>query len=808
MDVAAQLAVELSIKEEQIRVALDLFETHANIPFIARFRKELTGALDYDQLRSIRDRAAELRDLEGKKEKLIETLKNRGTLNEDLQTRIEQCRTRFEVEDIELAYKKRRRSRALQARKLGLEPLASMLFEQEEPCGQIEDIAYSFVDPARGISDVTAALAGASDIIAEQVAYDPKVRSWLRDFYLKEGSVRVVLRDKRGQRRNKYAAYADFSMPIHSMPPHVTLTLRRGERERALRVEINVPEEKIIGHLAAEIIQDSDSPYAPFLRRTLLQTFEKLLHPSFSAQVRAIKKQQADEHVIDLLCKNLRALLLSPPAGRKVVMGIDPGLRTGCKTAVIDADGRPVAHCTVYPTPPLNEIEEAKKILLPILYEHGVEVVAIGSGTGSREMDSFVAEMIQGLPEDAKKPEKIVVTEAGISAYASSAIARRELPDQPCGIREAVSLARRVQDPLAELVKVNPKEIAIGPHAPDVHQGMLVARLKETVEQCVHDVGIDVNNAPPAMLRRISGLTPPLAKNIVKFREENGGFRTREQLLNVPMMTPEAYQQCAGFLRIYNGENPLDAFAIHPEAYPLIEKIAKDFSLSVPDLIGNEKTLNAIRLDQYIDGSIGRQTLHDIITELRRRDADPRSECRRVRFLPETPDAVDLLRGSVLDGVVTNVLAFGAFVDIGMSEDGLVHISELADGFVQNPNDVVHVGQIVKVRVVGVDAERGRLSLSLRTRREPRPEASSRGRTKREPRKGSPAASADRPRPPRRPRSAAKEEKKVAGRRTKQTREAQPHQKKEQRPARETAKPATIADLLKKYGDPFTKHKE
>ncbi|MGA8941630.1 MAG: Tex family protein [Thermoactinomyces sp.] len=702
----ALLASELGIKTEQVRVSVQLMEEGNTIPFIARYRKEKTGELDEEKLRSIEERYHYLTQLSSRKEEVIRLIEEQGKLTDELRKKIEQSTKLQEVEDLYLPYRPKRRTRAKVARDRGLEPLARLMAETED-VSAIEDAACQYVDENRGVQSKEEALQGAMDILAEELAEDADIRKWVREFTWNSGQ--LVSRAKDDQARSVYEMYYDYSEPVHKMPSHRVLAVNRGEREEVLRVKISVNEEKIYEQLEKWF---SISPHH-YLKAVVHDSYKRLIAPSIEREIRSQMTESAEKQAIRIFSENLRHLLLQPPVRGKMVLGIDPAYRTGCKWAVVDDTGKMLEVGVIYPTKPQEKVEEAKAEILGLLGKYPIEIITIGNGTASRETEAFIAEVIKEAPHPVYY---IIVNEAGASVYSASRLAKEEFPDLDAARRSAISIARRLQDPLAELVKIDPKSVGVGQYQHDVSQKELNSSLAKVVESAVNYVGVDVNTASPSLLQYVSGISTTVAKNIVKRREEIGRFLDRSQLKEVPRLGAKTYEQCIGFLRIHDGSNPLDQTPIHPESYGIVENLLKSLDMK-PEQIGTDMLKEALRhtdvekLAQELN--CGVPTLKDIMEALLRPGRDPRDELPKPLLRSDVLKLEDLHPGMHLQGTVRNVVDFGAFVDIGLKHDGLVHISRMSEKFVRNPMDVVTVGDIVDVWVTNVDVERERVGLSM-----------------------------------------------------------------------------------------------
>lgn len=693
----------------QVINTVTLLREGCTVPFIARYRKEQTGELDEVAIRTIEEQFSYFIELEDRKATILATIEGQGKLTPELAARISATRRKPELEDLYLPYKPKRRTKASIARERGLEPLADLLVAQA-PGALPEILAKPFVSPGQEVPDVATALAGAGHIIAERVAEHADLRALVRRVTGDRGEiVSRVASDKAGL-VSKFEMYYDYRELLRDVPSHRMLAMRRGEKEEILFLSITAPEDELVAELTGRVIA-SDGPCAALLAGVVADAYKRLLAPSIEVELRLDAKQRADNTAISVFADNLRNLLLAPPAGGKRVLGVDPGLRTGCKLAAVDNTGRFVAHATIYPHSGEGKADQARRELLRIIAACDCEMIAVGNGTAGRETEQFVRDCLAtgSLPLPV-----VMVSEAGASVYSASDIAREEFPELDLTIRGAISIARRLQDPLAELVKIDPKSIGVGQYQHDVNQMQLKKSLDAVVESCVNFVGVDVNTASVALLSYVSGLGPALAKAIVRYRDENGPFPDRAALRAVPRLGEKAFEQAAGFLRIRGGRNPLDGSAVHPERYPLVEAMAADLGIPLSDLLAAPDQTSRIDLNRYVTTDVGLPTLRDILEELKKPGRDPRREFQEVEFRDDVRELTDLAEGMILSGVVTNVTAFGAFVDIGVHQDGLVHVSHLANRFVKDPHEVVQVGAHVTVKVLAVDCRRKRISLSLR----------------------------------------------------------------------------------------------
>jgi uncharacterized protein len=694
----------------QVEHTVELLQEGATVPFIARYRKEHTGELDEVQIRSIEEQLAYFSELEERKVTVLKSIDEQGKLTPELRERIESSRQKTEVEDLYLPYKPKRRTKATIARERGLEPLADIVFAQALTSGSADDAALPFIEPERNVPDAATALEGAGHILAERLSDNADARAAVRRLTKEQGVMTSrVASDFKGK-VTKFEMYYDFQEPLKAIPSHRMLAMRRGEKEEVLYLSISAPVEQILAGLKSRLIVRS-STFSPLLERVAEDAYKRLIAPSIEVELRLESKECADEAAILVFARNLRELLLAPPAGGKRVLGIDPGFRTGSKLAVVDATGRFLEHVTIYPHIGEARVLQARQDLLRLVETHAVEMVAVGNGTAGREMEIFTKETLAGV---GKSLPVVSVSEAGASVYSASDIAREEFPDLDLTVRGAISIARRLQDPLGELVKVDPKSIGVGQYQHDVNQAMLKRSLDGVVESCVNYVGVDLNTASWALLAYVSGVGPALAKAITRYRDENGSFPSRKALLKVPRFGAKAFEQAAGFLRIRGGKHPLDNSAVHPERYGLVEAMAADLAVSLAGLVADPALVGRIDLKRYVSEGVGLPTLHDISEELKKPGRDPRSQFQTASFRDDIREIGDLKEGMILQGVVTNVTAFGAFVDIGVHQDGLVHISHLANRYVKDPNDAARAGQVVKVKVLSADPQRKRIALSIK----------------------------------------------------------------------------------------------
>ncbi|WP_298432851.1 Tex family protein [Geobacter sp.] len=711
---------ETGLAPFRVANTVELIREGATVPFIARYRKERTGELDEVQIRTIEERLAYFTELEERKATVLKSIEEQGKLTPELRARIETSRQKTEVEDLYLPYRPKRRTRATIAKERGLEPLAELIALQEPGAGTPEEAALPFVDPAREVPDAAAALEGAGHILAERLADDADARAFVRRLTWDDGIFSSRVASDRKGAVTKFEMYYDHREPLKSVPSHRMLAMRRGEKEEVLLLAIEAPLPEILSGLKGRLVT-RESIFRPLLERVAEDAYKRLIAPSIEVELRLEAKKLADEAAIRVFAQNLRNLLLAPPAGGKRVLGIDPGLRTGSKLAAVDATGRFLEHVTIYPHTGEGRVAAARKELLRLVAAHAVEMIAVGNGTAGREVEQFAKET---LAEAGMRIPVVMVSEAGASVYSASDIAREEFPELDLTVRGAISIARRLQDPLAELVKIDPKSIGVGQYQHDVDQKALQKALDDVVESCVNHVGVDLNTASWALLSSVSGVGSSLAKAIVLHRDTNGPFASRRGLMKVPRFGEKAFEQAAGFLRIRGGDHPLDNTAVHPERYPVVEAMAADLGVSLGGLAADQALVARIDLKRYVTEAVGLPTLRDIVEELKKPGRDPREEFKTAAFRDDIRELSDLKEGMVLQGVVTNVTAFGAFVDIGVHQDGLVHVSHLSTRFVKDPAEAVRVGEVVKVKVLAVDAARKRISLSIREAAEggaPRP---------------------------------------------------------------------------------------
>jgi len=712
------ISQQLQLPKTGVDNTLKLLDEGCTIPFISRYRKEKTGNLNEVQITQISDLNDKLKELSKRKETIIKTIAEQEKMTPELQQRIEQCWNATELEDIYLPYKPKRRTRAQVAREQGLEPLAQIIMLQRERNPKQAALRFVHGDV---ITSTELALQGAKDIIAEDINENEQSRNQLRAAFRREAIItsKVVKAKQDTDEAQKYRTYFDFSEPLQRCSSHRLLAMRRGESEGILRVSISPDDERAISRLQHQYVR-FHSPCGTLIEEAAEDCYKRLLKPSIENEFAALSKERADEEAIRVFVENLRQLLLSAPLGQKRVMGIDPGFRTGCKIVCLDAQGNLLHHEAIFPHPPVSHRMQATVAVQQMIQKYKVEAIAIGNGTASRETMEFIKSLTPILSpkgeetNNASIPAVFTVSEDGASVYSASALAREEFPNEDVTVRGAVSIGRRLMDPLAELVKIDPKSIGVGQYQHDVDQSKLKHSLDQTVVSCVNTVGVNLNTASQHLLMYVSGLGPALAKNIVAYRKENGEFKTRSQLKKVPRLGPAAFQQCAGFLRLPTSPNPLDNTAVHPESYAIVEQMAHDGNCSVQDLISNKTIRESINLQKYVTESVGLPTLNDIIKELEKPGRDPREQLEEFEFDPNVKDIDDLVEGMILPGIVTNITNFGAFVDIGVHQDGLVHVSQLANRYVKDPNEVVKLHQHVQVKVLEVDYRRQRISLSMK----------------------------------------------------------------------------------------------
>ena len=723
--IVVTIAQELGVKNSQVENTIKLIDEGNTIPFIARYRKEVTGGLSDETLRDLGERLTYLRNLEQRKEEIIKSIDEQGKLTDEILQAVAIAKTLAEVEDIYRPYKQKKKTRATVAKAKGLEPLADIILEQKET-KDINEIAKQYVNidslseedkknKDKVVATAEDAIQGALDIIAETISDNAKYRTEIKKLCYREGT--IVTKASKAEEKSNYEMYYEYQEALKYIPSHRILAINRGEKEGFLKVSLDKPEEKILKYIERDILK-GETQFTQMLKDTILDSFKRLIEPSIDREIRSDLTEKAEEKAIKVFGKNSKQLLLGAPIKGKTVMGFDPAYRTGCKIAVIDETGKVLDYTTVYPTEPQNDVEGAKKELLKLIDKDKIDMIAIGNGTASRESEMFVSDMIK---EASRPVHYVIVSEAGASVYSASKLATEEYPDINVSIRGAISIARRLQDPLAELVKIDPKAIGVGQYQHDVNQKKLSESLTAVVEDSVNKVGVDVNTATPSLLSYVSGINNTIAKNIVKYRDENGKLKNRKQLLKVPKLGKVAFEQCAGFLRILDGDNPLEVTAVHPESYEATEKLLETMGFDKKDLKDKEKleelrkklkTINVEEMAKQLE--IGEMTLSDIVEELSKPGRDPREDMPKPILRSDVLKLEDLKEGMVLTGTVRNVIDFGAFVDIGVKHDGLVHISEMSDKFIKNPSDLVSVGDIVKVKVIKIDKDRQKVGLSMK----------------------------------------------------------------------------------------------
>lgn len=701
-----KIAEELSLTEKQVTVTINLLDEGGTVPFIARYRKEMTGSLDEVQVAAIRDRIQQLNELDKRREAILKSMKEMEKLTPELERQINEAETMTILEDIYLPYKPKRKTKASVAREKGLQGLADLILNQDRIDLQLE--ASKFIDEEKGVSDIEEALAGARDIIAEFIAEQPELRARMRELFLNKGSFHSKLIKGKEEEGQKYKDYFDWTESVKTAPSHRILALRRAEKEIILTLDIEVPEEDALMIPESMFIKGSNE-CSEQVKQAATDSYKRLIKPSMETEIRLLTKKQADTEAIRVFADNARQLLLAAPVGQKRIMAIDPGFRTGCKIVCLDDQGQLIENTTIYPHNGNNAAEEAAKTIKFLAEKFKIEAIAIGNGTAGRETETFV----RGL--QLSDIIIVMVNESGASIYSASEVAREEFPDKDITVRGAVSIGRRLMDPLAELVKIDPKSIGVGQYQHDVDQNQLQASLDDTVISCVNSIGVELNTASKQILAYISGLGPQLAQNIVEYRNKNGAFKRRSDLKKIPRLGDKAFEQAAGFLRIRNAEQPLDSSAVHPERYMLVEQMAKDLNCKVEDLMKDEQLRKKIKLQNYISETVGLPTLTDIMDELAKPGLDPREQFEAFSFSEGINSINDLHVGMNLPGIITNITAFGAFVDIGVHQDGLVHVSQMSDKFIKDPNEVVKVSQKVMVRVTEVDVTRKRIALSMKS---------------------------------------------------------------------------------------------
>ena len=712
MDILQKLTEELQVKKWQVEAAVNLIDEGNTIPFISRYGKEVTGALNDEQLRKLDERLAYLRNLEDKKAQVLSSIEEQGKLTDELRAQIEAAQTQVAVDDLYRPYRPKRRTRATMAKEKGLEGLANIILLQMTK-NPLEEEAKAYLSEEKGVAAVEEALAGAKDIIAESISDEADYRTYIRTITLKEGMITSEAKDE--TKESVYENYYHFSQPLNKMMGHRTLALNRGEAEKMLTVKIEAPEEKILRYLEKQVVKRDNPHTSGALKETIQDSYHRLIAPAIEREIRNLLTEQAEEGAIQVFGKNLEQLLMQPPIAGQTVLGWDPAFRTGCKLAVVDPTGKVLDTVVIYPTAPQNKVKEAKATLKKLIEKYHITLISLGNGTASRESEQVIVELFREIPQ---KVQYVIVSEAGASVYSASKLATKEFPNFDVGQRSAASIARRLQDPLAELVKIDPKAIGVGQYQHDMNQKRLSEALGGVVEDSVNKVGVDLNTASAPLLEYVSGITKTLAKNIVAYREANGRFADRRQLLKVPKLGPKAYEQCAGFLRIAGGTNPLDATSVHPESYEAATKLLTSLGYSAEDIQSgglkgiSRKVGKPKQMAQEL--GVGELTLQDIIAELEKPARDPRDEMPRPVLRSDVLDMKDLTPGMVLKGTVRNIIDFGAFVDIGVHQDGLVHISQMCDRYIKHPLEVVKIGDIVEVKVISVDPVKKRIALTMK----------------------------------------------------------------------------------------------
>ena len=710
MNINKIIADELSIKLSQVDAAVKLIDEGNTIPFISRYRKEATGALNDEQLRNLYDRLTYLRNLDEKKATVLSSIEEQGLLTDELKAQINDAMTMVVLEDLYRPYRPKRRTKASIAKEKGLEGLANIILLQmtKKP---LNEEAKAYLNPEKEVKTIEDAINGAKYIIAENISDDAEYRMWIRKYTFNNGSIVSKAKDEKAE--SVYEMYYDYSEAVKKVPGHRVLAINRGEAEKVLTVKISVDEEQIIKYLESKVIVNNNENTVPQLKEAITDAFSRLIFPSIEREIRNELTEKAEDSAINVFGKNLEQLLLQPPVSGHVVLGWDPAFRTGCKLAVVDATGKVLDTTVIYPTAPQNKVEESKKTVKALINKYGISLISLGNGTASRESEVIIADIIK---EADSHVEYAIVNEAGASVYSASKLATEEFPNFDVGQRSAASIARRIQDPLAELVKIDPKSIGVGQYQHDMNQKKLSDALTGVVEDCVNKVGVDLNTASAALLEYISGINKTLAKNIVEYRETNGRFKNRKQLLKVPKLGPKAYEQCAGFLRILNGENPLDATSVHPESYEITNKLLDKLGFSVSDIKTGLKLSDMIKDKKKLSSelSVGELTLSDILKELEKPGRDPREDSPKPALRSDVLSLEDLREGMILKGTIRNVIDFGAFVDIGVHQDGLVHISQICEQYIKHPLEKVSVGDIVEVKVLSIDMAKKRIALTMR----------------------------------------------------------------------------------------------
>lgn len=715
------LVREFKIKEGQVRKTIELIDEGNTVPFIARYRKEMTGGLSDEILRDLDERLVYLRNLENRKEEVIRLIDEQGKLTEELRQEIEESEVLQRVEDLYRPFRPKRSTRATKAKEKGLEPLAELILNQDIVEGELEELAMPFVNEELEVNTIEEAFQGAKDIIAELISDNANYRETIRNINLNKGSINSTVIDE--EQQSVYEMYYDFTQAVKTIANHRVLAINRGEKEKFLKVKLLSPEEEILKYLVENIITNERAITKELLQEAIEDSYKRLIAPSIEREIRNILTEKAEEEAIKVFAKNTKPLLMIPPLKDVRVLAIDPSFRTGCKLAILDETGKLLDYTTIYPNEPHNKVEESKKVMKKLIEKYDIDIIPIGNGTASRETELIVSEMLNEMDREVYYT---IVNEAGASVYSASKLANQEYPDLDVSIRGAISIGRRLQDPLAELVKIDPKSIGVGQYQHDLNQNKLSESLKNVVEDCVNTVGVDLNTATPSLLQYVSGITPSIGRNIVKYREEKGAFKNRRELMEVSRLGDKAFEQCAGFLRISGGDNPLDNTAVHPESYDIARSLLEKLGYTTADIKeGNIKDIEE-RIGKLgrnnISGlkllaeelEVGLPTLKDIVEEVKKPGRDPRDEMPKPIFRRDVLKVEDLKVDMILTGTIRNVVDFGAFVDIGVKQDGLVHISQLSNKFVKNPMEIVSVGEEVKVRIIGVDIEREKISLSMK----------------------------------------------------------------------------------------------
>jgi uncharacterized protein len=713
MDIIKQLTSELNLRIEQVSSTLELLAEGATIPFIARYRKERTENLDETQIRDIAQKYRYYQDLNERRDTILASIKSQGKLTPGLEKNIQGAVNKTELEDLYLPYRPKKATRASKARDAGLEPLARWLHELQERTADLLSKADEFINKEKGYDTPEKALQGACDILAEELTDNAGIRKQLRSLALREGFFVSTVKKQYTTQKTKFQMYYDFKEKVDRIVSHRMLAMLRGEKEKVLGIKLEVPTDKSLTHLESFFIKYPQSAAAGILKDVVKDGYERLLLPATETEIRRDLREKSELEAFIVFSANLRELLLAAPAGQKPVLGIDPGFRTGCKIVGLDKTGKFLEYQTIYPHPPQNDADDAEKTIRNMVETHGIELIAVGNGTASRETEAFVRQSLKKIPEE-RRPICVIVSEAGASVYSASKVAAEEFPDFDVTVRGAISIGRRLQDPLSELVKIDPKAIGVGQYQHDVNQPNLKSALEDVVESCVNIVGTNLNLASVELLKYVAGLSRAMAKHIVGHRDKHGPFSSREELKKVPGIGEKSFEQAAGFLRIPDASNPLDNSAVHPERYPLVEQMAKTVNTPLDKIIGNVDLVRSIPTGKFISGDVGLPTVEDILLELEKPGRDPREEFRYAHFSDDVKEITDLEPGMMLEGTVTNVTNFGAFIDIGVHQDGLVHISQIADCYVDDPRNFVKVGQIVKIKVLQVDVDLKRISLSLK----------------------------------------------------------------------------------------------